>query len=141
MNKLKYRKIVKKPYYYVPPCPHCRSRMTGRYVRAHRATETDWMITESLKNGELIEPVPEIVDETCFCSYCGHSWKGYIETRMLTLEEISEEKRARKTNDILKVRLDEEREALMERRSKYKTLPGKIFNGVIETITGFIGKI
>ena len=48
---------IKRPYYYVPPCPVCGSRQTGRFTRSKDAYNDNWSIREALKNGkeELIE--------------------------------------------------------------------------------------
>ena len=132
---LNIESLIKKPYYYVPPCPRCESRMTGRFVQAHKAADTEWVINESLKNGELVEAVPEVGKFNCFCAKCGYKWDDIVSLKFMSLEEIKEEKWVRFTNDILKCRMDEEREILMEKRKKHS----KAYNVVTETVKGFLG--
>ena len=100
MNRVKefFKNNIKVPYYFVPKCPSCGSYCTGRYVKNHRATENDWMVKESLKNGELIKPIPEILDKTTFCIKCGFEWKGAVTKYYLSLNEIEKQKVIRNTN-------------------------------------------
>lgn len=112
LNKLKQimRKFIKKPYYYVRPCPFCESRMTGRFFRYNRETETEWVINEGLRNGELLSPLPEITTYNCFCTECDAVWYESIPMSFFSLEQIQEEKVARGTNEILGQRIKEMRE-------------------------------
>lgn len=100
---------VKKPYYYVDTCPECGSFRTGRFVKYRDITNTEWMINEALRNGELIEPLPEVPFQNCFCADCELIWHQDIEMRMITLEEMKKQKELRGTNFILKERCEEVR--------------------------------
>ena len=102
--------IIKKPYYYVPPCPSCNSPITGRFMKYHRTTETDWMITESLKNGELVRPVPEILEDNAFCLTCGYTWPCKISLKMLSINDIKKEKGKRMTTEIYKQKIEQDNE-------------------------------
>lgn len=80
------------PYKYVPPCPKCGSKCTGRYVR-EPLTETDMEYIElnSLKNGEIVRFVPKEPTDNAFCVDCGHKWGCMITTRYFTKEQIEHE--------------------------------------------------
>lgn len=95
------RSSVKKPYYYVPPCPVCGSRQTGHFILQHRETEQDWAIMDALRAGELVVPVEESVLETAVCFRCQHVWVADNRWLMLTLSEIENEKRERGTKELL----------------------------------------
>lgn len=122
---------VKKPYYYVPPCPRCGSHITGKFVRMRGTHDTDWMITEALRNGELIAPVPEILEDTAYCVECDHTWNAQISMQMLTQEEIQQQKVLRMTNQILAARYSQIKE---EEKKKNRGF-------IIGSFAKFIGKI
>lgn len=118
------------PYYYVPECPLCMSGMTGRIVKNHRHNDIEYVITESLKHGELVKPLPEIPkNKNAFCLRCGHEWNADIEFRLISINEMREEKAARFTNDILAAKMEEEN----EKEGKKKRIP------IFSTIKGFVG--
>ena len=124
---------IRHPYYYVPPCPQCGSRMTGRYVKTHRNTTTDWVINDSLKHGELVKPLPELpIYKNSFCVECGHEWNASIRLIFPTNKQIMLEKEERRTIDILASRYDELRRE--ERVSKKR-------GGILGIIPRYIGKI
>ena len=129
-NKLKG--IIRHVYYYVPPCPSCNSRTTGRFVKSHKENTTSWQINESLKHGELIKPVEIVPKANCFCRNCGFEWPDYIETRFITTDEMNIEKQERFTNDILN---DMKAEEKAERKADFKRHP------VFSSIKRFVGKI
>lgn len=88
--------IFKRPYYYVPPCPNCQSRKTGRYVKNPVVKQDKgYIFEESLKNGEIVEETDIVPVENAFCCDCGYEWSCYIETIWLTPQEILKQKRAR----------------------------------------------
>ena len=96
-KKISITRIIRKPYYYVPPCPKCKSPMTGKFVRElHSEYETDWRLKSSLKNGEIIAPGTKNGKE-CFCLNCGHEWNDIVELKFWTIEKINEQKELRKT--------------------------------------------
>lgn len=100
--KFNLRKLLRSPYYYVPPCPKCQSRITGRFMRRLTSSyETNWRIEESLKHGEIVANASDAKDGQCFCVSCGYIWNGIVSLKLWTLDRISEEKEARKTDTIL----------------------------------------
>jgi hypothetical protein len=114
----KIRGFIRKPYYYVPPCPQCGSRATGRYVRD--SSSSDWVIEESLRHGELVRPAKG-KENVAFCLDCNYEWFEYIQMEWFTHEEIQEEKIARMTEPILQ-------ELKQERRAERKKEKGGLFN-------------
>ena len=111
---------IRVPYYYVPACPYCGCPATGRYVKMHLDTDTEWMINEALKNGELVKPLSEIGENNVFCLDCGHEWKYPISVRMISLDRLAEEKKKRLTVQILTQRLNEDRENEKKNAVKFK---------------------
>lgn len=100
--KNKLSNIIKKPYYYISPCPKCQSKMTGRYIQEHMEYDTQWAIDESLKNGEIVSAVPEIPYKNAFCLNCNYEWEEEARLKLLSLKEINEERIARCTNELYK---------------------------------------
>lgn len=87
---------VPRIYYYVPPCPSCGSRKTGRYVRQPlTAADMRYVETESLKNGELVRFAPRVPEKNAYCEDCGHEWACGISARLVPRERIMEEQAAR----------------------------------------------
>lgn len=130
---INFKKIIRKPYYYVPPCPACKSYLTGRFVLLHRNIETEWMIDEALRNGEIINPQPEIPRHNAFCLNCDYTWLEDIRLKLFTIARISEEKENRSTNIILKDRYLKNNEAEKERNQKR--------SAIIKPFIKFIGKL
>lgn len=124
------KRIIKKPYYYVSPCPLCESEITGRFVPLHREVDTEWVIKESLKNGEIVNPIKDIEEHNCFCAECDATWFEPISLKMFSLKKIEEEKDKRFTREILKG-IEEEKEE--EERLKQN-------NGITGMFTKFAGK-
>lgn len=124
---------IKRPYYYVPNCPQCGSRMTGRFMKLPSAYEADWIINESLRNGELVCLVPEVLNHNAYCVECDHTWYADIKVLFLRPEQINIEKIERHTNEILKIRYDNLNEVKKQKKAKH----GFVFNHV----TNFIGKV
>lgn len=114
----KFKKLLRKPYYFVPPCPKCGSRATGRYVR--ESSSSDWIIGEALRHGELVRPAKG-KENVAFCLECNYEWSEYIQMEWFTLEEIEEEKSARMTEPILQ-------EYKLEQRKERKKEKGGLFN-------------
>ena len=113
-----FKNLIRIPYYYVPPCPSCGSRITRRYVKIHRDTEMEYMNESSLKNGEIIAFLPEVPKNNFFCVECGFEWGGICEASMLSLEEIREEKDARHTDEMFVNAREETTESKRERQNK-----------------------
>ena len=103
-------RIIRKPYYYIPPCPRCGSRMTGRYVVGNNTYDYEWMINESLRNGELISITDFEPENNAYCADCDYEWESPVQLKMLSIEQINEEKRERHTGEILRVRYEEIKE-------------------------------
>lgn len=128
MNKEKFMKfidkisdIIKKPYYYVPPCPRCQSKATGRYMKMSKwKNDNDWMVNECLKKGELVVLMPEIPEDNAFCLSCRFNWPQPIQMTWETNRFIKQQKEDRQTNVILK-ELREEAMAEDEKK-RYKTI-------------------
>lgn len=123
--KHKIKSIIKKPYYFVPPCPVCNSAMTGRYVPMHRDNDIEWIINDSLKNGELVKPVNKISEQNCFCVVCQSEWYSDVHMELMSLDFIEKEKEKRHTAEILEDRMSE------EKKSK----------GLIGLFINFVGKL
>ena len=86
-------------YYYVPPCPACLSRKTGRYVRQPLMTgDMRYVEKESLRNGELVRFAGRIPEKNAYCEDCGHEWACSISVRLMSREKIMEEQAARGTD-------------------------------------------
>ena len=85
-------------YYYIPPCPACGSRKTGRYVRQPlTAGDRRFVETESLRNGELVRFAPHVPEKNAYCEECGHEWTHAVSVRLVPRERIMEEQAARGT--------------------------------------------
>lgn len=81
-------------YYYVPPCPRCGSRKTGRYLRITFMNHGK-SVEESLRHGEIAREVSTVPYENCFCEDCDYEWHSRVLARMLTKAEYDEEIRVR----------------------------------------------
>lgn len=92
--------MSKKFYYYVPKCPHCGSRITGRYMK-EPWTEEDrhFIIRDCLKNGEIITLVQKVPYRNCYCEECGYTWHYDVVGKLISKERFEEEKRVRFTNE------------------------------------------
>jgi len=89
---------MKSIYYFVPECPSCGSFCTGRYV--HKPlSRMDVILLEknSLEHGEIVKPVEVVPYENAYCLDCGHEWHVETFARLMTAEEIREEKKKRDT--------------------------------------------
>ena len=114
---------IPKMYYYVPPCPECGSRRTGRYLRKPYfpdAGAEKYMIRQCLENGELVKLVKWVPQKNAYCEDCGHEWEQEIHTAMVSTEKIQEEIAARGTDILLS-------EYNKINPKKKKTILGKVF--------------
>ena len=93
-------------YYYVPPCPKCGSRKTGRYMRMP-FTGSGYTKEDSLKNGEWVRFAKEEPINNCFCMTCGMQWPGKVRLKWWPFERIQEEIKARETEPAYKQMLAE----------------------------------
>ena len=93
-------------YYYVPPCPKCGSRKTGRYMKMP-FTGSGYTKEDSLKNGEWVRFAKEEPIENCFCMTCGTNWSGKVSLKWWPFDRIQEEIRARETEPVYQQMLEE----------------------------------
>lgn len=121
--------VIRKSYYYVGMCPRCKSCKTGRFIKYSNTTNTEWVINEALRNGELVEPVPELGKYNCFCAECQAIWYEDVKLMFLSKSKIKEEKEKRGTIFLLKERYDE-----MKAEEKKKTFFARFYGN-------FYGKI
>ena len=91
---------MKYPYKYIPPCPRCGSRCTGRYIR-EPLTESDieYIEKQSLKHGEIVRFLRQEPTENAFCVDCGYRWGCTAKTIYLTKDEINIEIEERGTQE------------------------------------------
>ena len=123
MQKIKdlYRNKLKKPYYYVPPCPNCGSLITGRFVKARNDYDADWLIDESLRHGEIVSPVPDVLSENCFCCDCNQTFTGIVKMQWMSLDELDEQKLKRDIYEIWQERISSQ-EQEKSRDSAFKKI-------------------
>lgn len=109
-------------YYDVPKCPQCGKIITGRYVKTQNPSNTDWMITQSLKHGEIIVPVPELAEHNLVCFTCNHTWYESVPLRVISKYRQEEEKTKRCTREILRERYEQKREnGELEKKGNFLT--------------------
>jgi len=85
---------MKRLYYYVPSCPVCGNKRTGRYIKTPISNARQ--IKESaLRAGEIIRFAGEEPLKNAFCLSCGHEWPTRIRVRLLSSDAIAKEKRDR----------------------------------------------
>ncbi len=89
---------IRKPYYYVPPCPCCGSYVTGRYVRVWFFDP--WVTEEALRHGEHVRPTyDDDYRDVAYCLNCDYEWPEIVTHRWMTLREINRQKTIRHTLD------------------------------------------
>ena len=95
-----FKDIIRKPYYFVPPCPQCGSPVTGRYVAMRMCKE--WIIEDSLRHGEYVRQA-DVDDQRgmAFCLNCNFEWPEDVPVRWITLRDISHQKIIRHTAELL----------------------------------------
>lgn len=124
------RSIIIVPYYYIPKCPNCGSGKTGRYIKMGDDYQTRWSIIQSLKYGELVEPVPEVLHNNVFCATCGYEWNEYVASKWVNLNYINKEKEKRETNVMLKQKIEEHNNIEKENLKK-KNIVGRTMSKYI----------
>ena len=87
-----------KLYYYVPPCPACGSRRTGRIMR-QPFLDAGYIKEQALKNGELLRFAKEEPINNAFCEECGRTWPTKIEGKLWRDARVQEEAIARGTQE------------------------------------------
>ena len=94
-------------YYYVPQCPKCGSRKTGRYMKMP-FTGSGYTKEDSLKNGEWVRFAKEEPIKNCFCITCGERWPGKVRLKWWPFERIQEEIKMRETEPAYQQMLKEQ---------------------------------
>ncbi len=95
-------KVIRKPYYYVPPCPECGSKKTGKIILSHDADTDQYIVETALKNGELTTIQDEYpFGNNLYCDDCGFTWWGRSKLMWVSPGKILEEKTARGTVELL----------------------------------------
>ena len=88
--------LFKKRYYYVPPCPKCQARNTGRYLQLSvKGKDIDRVTASHLLKGEIVSVIPVLYDtryENAFCENCGCEWRANITVKYLSKQEIEQER-------------------------------------------------
>lgn len=116
---------IPKAYYYVPPCPACNSKRTGRYMKTGFGGTKD-LENEALKNGEIVRQTDKVPDENLFCEECEFQWKGIIHTSYITKERLLQEIEDRGLKDKI-VSLENERVEHKKNMSKTEKLMRKFW--------------
>lgn len=110
-------------YKYVPPCPKCKSRITGRYVRMPAlVSDRQYQERESLKGGEIVRFISKVPYKNCFCVDCSHEWHELVDTKWMSKAEIEEEIEARHTYEVYIEVLNEQTEEEKKRGNILKKL-------------------
>lgn len=88
------------PYIYIEPCPRCKSKVTGRYIK-EPMTESDMEYTESqsLKHGEIIRFIPKVPEKNAFCVDCDYRWHYTPRTIYISKLEMEQMIEERNTED------------------------------------------
>ena len=85
-------------YHYVPPCPKCGSKKTGRYIYVLNTININKLIADNLKCGELTKPVVGFGDDievNAYCEECDTQWFAKIEEFPLSKKIIEKESKDR----------------------------------------------
>ena len=96
---------MKSIYYYMPPCPRCGSEITGRYIQ-RPLVKADYMVLESLKNGEIVELRKKVPDKNAFCKSCGFEWREAPRVVWIDEDEKEYERAHRKTEKMMQEYID-----------------------------------
>lgn len=121
---------IPKMYCYVPKCPVCKSKRTGRYVpRPLTEEDTTYMIRESLANGELVRVWPGFIVpvKNAYCEDCGHQWAVLLHTEWWPPEKVEEQITIRGTYPLY--------EAFCKENPK-RTLPQRFIRFIKNSIGG-----
>lgn len=123
LKKINFNKFIYKFYYYVPPCPACKSSMTGKFMRELSSEyENEWRLKTCLKNGEIIAAKTSS-ESNCFCLNCGNEWNDIISLKLWSKYKIAKQKELRKTDIMLENLINEEESRVKSKKqsmfSKY----------------------
>ena len=123
----KIKSIKCHPYYDVPPCPACRSFITGRYIKQHRVTEKNWIEGDALRKGEIIQFKDVLDGKNCFCASCGYEWEGTPTFKFINSKQLAAEKLKRHIDEFLEDVIAREDEEIQKRS--------------FVSFSGFVGKL
>lgn len=86
------KKILKRKYIYVPPCPRCGCKATGYILQTDNWNSIRLKI-KAARRGEIMECISynEPFDANAFCTNCGIHWFANLEKRELSQEIYEEE--------------------------------------------------
>lgn len=89
----------KRRYHFVPYCPKCGSKKTGRYVyMSNSRLSIEKYIASCLAKGEIVKPISALdttKQENAFCLDCGCEWNAIIDTIWFTPEQIEKHRTQR----------------------------------------------
>ena len=80
-----------KRYHYVPPCPRCGSKKTGRFLfMMNTYNGVEKAISDCMANGELVKIRTSFQSqyENAYCEDCGCEWNANIQDIPATEEQI-----------------------------------------------------
>lgn len=117
---------MRQMYYYMPPCPRCKSEVTGRYLKTP-FVKKDLMMIESLSNGEIIKFAKKIPEKNAFCCTCGFAWNEDPRLVRITPEEKEAEIYRRGTEALMNKYIEDNHVVLQK-----KHILGGIFAGLTD---------
>ena len=83
--------FFKKRYHYVPPCPRCGRKKTGRFLfMMNTYNGVEKAISDCMANGELVKIRTSFQSqyENAYCEDCGCEWNANIQDIPATEEQI-----------------------------------------------------
>ena len=107
-------------YYYVPPCPHCGSAVTGRLLYGMMG-DAAYIEENSLRHGELALVLDEPSTDNAYCEACGHTWRAEIPIRHLSRKEVEEEKKKRGIPDMSDMEEEKKKHGIFRRALTWLT--------------------
>jgi hypothetical protein len=120
-------------YHYVPPCPRCGSKKTGRFIYMVNINNADKVISSRMIKGELVQIVTGISEtkyENAYCDECGCEWHANIDILFLDKEKINKEMVARgitkeKYKNIANIKKNTKKKLQEERKQRKKEMKNK----------------
>lgn len=119
---------IKKPVYYVPSCPSCGSKMTGRFIRLPVTMpfvpdqgDAHYILEQSVLHGERIRFRSRIPQNNCFCVACGYTWQAPITEKWMTKGEIAKEIKERGlSKEYAFIKKQKEMERVLHKNDKFR---------------------
>lgn len=102
----------------------CGSEITGRYVQ-RPYVKADYLVLESLRNGEIVELRKKVPEKNAFCKSCGFEWHEAPRVVWIDEDEKDYERAHRKTEKMLQEYIDEHHIDLYK-----KPILGGLFSGL-----------